>query len=79
MLLFTPAPCTCCIVSDPAPKCPLCGILCASIVAIHTQSSEINTKSGMGVNCNLLIILIETDTKRLDVFYVKSYNNQYIP
>jgi len=38
-LLFTPASCTCCMVSEPVPKCLLCGILCASIVAIHTKSS----------------------------------------
>ena len=50
-LLFTPAPCTCCMVSEPAPKCLLCGILCVSIVAI--QIIKINMKSGVGVNCNV--------------------------
>ena len=36
-LLFTPAPCTCCMASEQAPKCVLFSILCASIVAIHTE------------------------------------------
>ncbi len=37
VLLFTPAPCTCCMASEQAPKCVLFSILCASIVAIHTE------------------------------------------
>jgi len=37
-LLFTHASCTCYMVSEPAPKCLLCCILCAWIVVIHTES-----------------------------------------
>lgn len=51
LLLFTPAPCTCCMVSDTVTKCLFFGILCVSIVAI--QIIKINMKSGVGVNCNV--------------------------